>query len=225
MTMDEHLNERLSAYADGALDGEALAAAEAHLARCAACRAAVLELRRIVGLARALDDRPPARDLWPGIAERIGATRGADVVPLAPRRRFVFSIPQLAAAGIALSLLSAGVAGTAVHLIGRGRTPAPVPVALAPAAGLPQPVAATAAPYDAAIDELEGILAARRTELDSSTVRAVEASLRVIDRAIAQARAALLRDPNNPYLNGHLRSTLDRKLDLLRRAALLPKVS
>ena len=32
-------------------------------------------------------------------------------------------------------------------------------------------------------------------------------------------------DPNNPYLNGHLRSTLDRKLDLLRRAAKLPRVS
>jgi hypothetical protein len=86
-------------------------------------------------------------------------------------------------------------------------------------------VAATAGPYDAAIDDLEGILAARRADLDSSTVRAVEASLRVIDRAIAQARAALLRDPNNPYLNGHLRSTLDRKLDLLRRAAMLPKAS
>ena len=224
MIMDEHLGERLSAYADGALDGEALAAAEAHLTGCAECRAAVQDLRRVVGLARALDDRPPAHDLWPGIAERIGAARLSDVVPLAPRRRFVLSIPQLAAAGVALSLFSAGVAGTAVHFFGRGTAPATA-VATAPDVALPQHVAATAAPYDAAIDELEGILAARRTELDSTTVRTVEASLRVIDRAIAQARAALLRDPNNPYLNGHLRSTLDRKLDLLRRAALLPRVS
>jgi anti-sigma factor RsiW len=226
MSMDEHLGERLSAYVDGALDGEALAAAEAHLAGCAECRAAAQDLRRVVGLARALDDRPPARDLWPRIAERIAAGRGADVVPLTPRRRFAFSIPQLAAASVALSLLSAGVAGTAVQFLGRGRGPAPVPlVAGAPAGALPQHVAATAGPYDAAIVELEGILATRRAELDSSTIRTVEASLLVIDRAIAQARAALLRDPNNPYLNGHLRSTLDRKLDLLRRAAMLPKVS
>jgi len=220
--MDEHLGERLSAYVDGALDGEALTAAEAHLGDCAECRAAVQDLRRVVGLARALDDRLPERDLWPGIAERIGSVHVADVVPLVRRRRLVFSIPQLAAAGIALSAVSAGLAGTAVHLLG-SRTPSVAQ--LPPAAALPRHVAATAAPYDAAIQELEAILTARRAELDSGTVRTVEASLRVIDGAIAQARAALARDPNNPYLNGHLRSTLDRKLDLLRRAAMLPRVS
>jgi hypothetical protein len=82
-----------------------------------------------------------------------------------------------------------------------------------------------AAPYDNAIRELEGLLSARRGDLDSTTVRTVEASLHVIDLAIAQARAAVERDPNNVYLNGHLQSTLDRKLDLLRRATLLPKAS
>lgn len=220
--MDEHLGERLSAYVDGALEGEALAAAEAHLADCAECRAAAQDLRRVVALARALDDRPPERDLWPGIAERIGPTSGAGTVPLPRRRRFVFSVPQLAAAGIALSALSAGLAGTAVHLL--ARRPAAV-AEVPPTVALPQHVAATAAPYDAAIQELEEILAARRSELDSSTVRTLEATLRVVDRAIAQARSALARDPNNPYLNGHLRSTLDRKLDLLRRAAMLPRVS
>jgi len=221
--MDEHLGERLSAYVDGALEGGALAAAEAHLAGCAACRAAVGDLRRVVAMAQALDDRPPERDLWPAIAERIAPARAAVVVPLASRRRFAFSVPQLAAAGVALSLLSAGLAGTAVHFLGR-RAPA-VAQAAPQVPALPQHAAATAAPYDAAIQELEEILAARRVELDSGTVHTVEASLRVIDRAIAQARAALAHDPNNPYLNGHLRSTLDRKLQLLRRAAMLPRVS
>ena len=221
--MDEHLGERLSAYVDGALEGAALAAAEAHLAGCAECRATAEELRRVVGLARALDDRPPERDLWSGIAARIGAEGGALVLPPARRRRFAFSIPQLAAAGLALSIFSAGVAGTAVHfLAGPG---AAGPVTSAPLDAVATHVALTASPYDAAITELEGILASRRGELDSSTVRTVEASLRVIDQAIAQARAALVRDPNNSYLNGHLRSTLDRKLDLLRRAAMLPRVS
>lgn len=221
--MDEHLGERLSAYVDGALDGAALAAAEAHLAACAECRDAVLGLRRVVALAHALDDRPPARDLWHGIAERIGAEGGAAVVPFTRRRRFTFSLPQLAAAGLALSLLSAGAAGTAVHFLS-GRAE-PTGTAALPSGALPVRLAAMATSYDTAITELEEILAVRRGELDSATVRTVEASLRVIDQAIAQARAALVRDPNNPYLNGHLRSTLDRKLDLLRRAAMLPKVS
>jgi hypothetical protein len=86
-------------------------------------------------------------------------------------------------------------------------------------------VADPAASYDVAIHELEGLLSARRGDLDSTTVAAVEASLRVIDLAIAQARAAVARDPKNLYLNGHLRSTLDRKLDVLRRAAMLPKAT
>lgn len=220
--MHEHLGERLSAYVDGDLVGEALAGAEAHLAVCEECRAAVQDLRRVVGLARALDDRPPARDLWPDIAERIGASPRPDVIPLATRRRrFAFSVPQLAAAGMALSLLSAGGALTAMRLL----APAAGPIAAAEPAAVPLNVADPAASYDVAIHELEGLLSARRGDLDSTTVAAVEASLRVIDLAIAQARAAVARDPKNLYLNGHLRSTLDRKLDVLRRAAMLPKAT
>lgn len=221
--MDEHLGERLSAYVDGDLAGEALAAAEAHVTACAECRAAVQDLRRVVGLARALDDRPPTADLWPGIAARIGAAR-ADVLPfIARRRRIAFSIPQLAAAGIALALLSAGGAVTAMRLA--APAPGPVAAALPDATALSRHVADAAAPYDVAIRDLEAVLAAERGDLDTATVRALETSLRVIDAAIAQARAALARDPNDVYLNGHLRSTLDRKLDLLRRAAMLPRAS
>lgn len=218
--MDEHLGERLSAYVDDDLEGEALAGVEAHLALCEACRAAVQDLRRVVGLARALDDRPPARDLWPVIAERIGAAARPDVIPLATRRRrFAFSVPQLAAAGLALSLVSAGGALTALRFL----TPPVVPIAVADPNAVARNVADPAASYDVAIRDLEGLLSARRGDLDSTTVLAVEASLRVIDLAIAQARAAVARDPNNLYLNDHLRSTLDRKLDVLRRAAMFRK--
>ena len=218
--MDEHLGERLSAYVDGDLVGGALAGAEAHLAVCEPCRAAVQDLRRVVGLARALDDRPPARDLWPGIAERIGGAARPDVIPLATRRRrFAFSVPQLAAAGLALSLVSAGGALTALRFL----TPPVASIAAADPNVAARNVADPAASYDVAIHELEGLLSARRGDLDSTTVLAIETSLRVINLAIAQARAAVARDPNNLYLNDHLRSTLDRKLDVLRRAAMFPK--
>jgi len=220
--MDEHLGERLSAYVDGDLAGGALAGAEAHLAVCEECRAAVQGLRRVVGLARALDDRPPARDLWPDIAERIGAAARPDVIPLATRRRrFAFSVPQLAAAGLALSLVSAGGALTAVRFL----TPPVASIAAADPNVAARNVADPAASYDVAIQELEGLLSARRGDLDSTTVLAVEGSLRVIDLAIAQARAAVARDPNNLYLNDHLRITLDRKLDVLRRAAMFPRAT
>ena len=219
--MDEHLGDRLSAYVDGELVADDLAAVEAHLAACSACRDAVQDFRRLVSRARALDDRPPGTDLWPGIAERIGTPR-AGVVPLAShRRRFAFSVPQLAAAGVALALLSAGGAVTVMRLVAPRAVAVAGPEAFAP----PLHAADAAASYDTAIRELEMILAARRGDLDSTTVSTLEMSLAVIDRAIAQAREALERDPNDIYLNGHLQSTLDRKLDLLRRAAMLPRAS
>ena len=220
--MNEHLSERLSSYLDGELVGEEFAAAEAHLDACAECRAALEDLRHLMSRARTLDDRPPERDLWSGIAERLpGATPG--VVPLR-RRRFAFSLPQLAAAGIAVVALSSGAAVLLTH---GARTPAfpespssammAVPAGLASAKGIQS--------YDVAIRDLEAAMAARRSTLDTATIRAVEQSLAIIDRAIRQAEAALAQNPNNMYLNNHLAHALDRKLEVLRRVTYMAAAS
>jgi hypothetical protein len=79
--------------------------------------------------------------------------------------------------------------------------------------------------FDHAVAELEQVLAERRDRLDTATVRVLEQSLRTIDRALAQARAALATDPNDPYLNAHLADTMRRKLNLMRRAATLVAAS
>jgi len=60
--------DRLSEYVDGELAPAEAAACEAHLAGCAECRKLQDDLRRLAGEVRALAPRPPARDLWPGIA-------------------------------------------------------------------------------------------------------------------------------------------------------------
>ena len=73
------------------------------------------------------------------------------------------------------------------------------------------------ASYDSAITGMQQMLASRRGQLDTSTVRIVEQSLTVIDLAIKQAREALSRDPGNMYLNGQLQRTLGRKLEVLRQ--------
>src|SRR5207247_851278 len=70
--MNDTWTERLSEYIDGALPEAERAALEAHLAGCAACATTLDELRRVVARARALDDRSPATDLWPAIAEQMG---------------------------------------------------------------------------------------------------------------------------------------------------------
>jgi len=222
--MDGHLGEKLSALVDGEVAGPELAAAEAHLTACAECRSAYDALLGIKRHAGALDDRPPERDLWPGVAARL--SREADVVPLAPRRRrLAFSIPQLAAAALVLMSVSAGAVLLATHA---GRT------ATFPAAALSTPGAGPMAglasakgvqSYDAAIRDLENALATRRSTLDSGTVRAVQQSLSIIDGAIRQAEAALAQDPNSMYLNSHLEHALGRKLEVLRRVTTLAAAS
>jgi anti-sigma factor RsiW len=221
--MTQHLDLELSAYLDGDLDQAARAAVEQHLAECAACRETLEGLRRVVRRAGSLDDRPPTADLWAGIAERIGEPSVADVVPLASRRRrFAFSVPQLAAAAVALMLVSSGV--TAALLL----RPPDAQVASDTATvvqAVAYPGEDAVRSYDAAIADLQALLAARRAHLDTATARVVEQSLAVIDEAIRQARAALAKDPDNLYLNDHLQRSLDRKLELLRRVALAPVAS
>jgi hypothetical protein len=174
--------------------------------------------------------RAPVRDLWPGIASRIGIPGNAgEVVDLGTRRqarRWSFSLPQLAAAAIALVTLSGGAAwmlrapasdgGTPVARIPR---PAPAPII---AAAL-KPSASQS--YAAAVADLERVLAEGRGRLDSTTVRVIEQNLAAIDLAIAQAQRALNADPANLYLNTHLAETMRHKLDLLRQAAALVPVS
>jgi anti-sigma factor RsiW len=221
--MDAHLGERLSALVDGEVSGEDLRAAESHLTACAECRAAYDALLRIRRSAGDLDDRPPQRDLWPGIAGRLA--EGTAVLPLAPRRRrLAFSIPQLAAAAVVLMAVSAGAALLATHAGPR----TVFAVAGAPAAAQPMAGLASAKgveSYGSAIRDLESALVARRSTLDTATVRAVQQSLTIIDAAIRQAEAALAQDPNSMYLNSHLEHALGRKLEVLRRVTTLTAAS
>ncbi|HEV2749343.1 MAG TPA: zf-HC2 domain-containing protein [Gemmatimonadales bacterium] len=216
--MNDQWTDRLSEYMDGDLTPAERTALEAHLAACGACRGTLDELRRVVARARALDDRPPAADLWPGIAEHIG------VVSLAARRarkerRLSFTLPQLAAAAVVLALFSAGSTWLVLR---KGGTLPPVasPPATTPAmrnVGIPALDARTAA----SVAALEETLARNRSRLDTGTVRVIEKNLAIIDRAIRDARSALAADPANAYLNQHLAQETRRKLELLRQAATL----
>jgi len=226
--MADEWTDRLSGYLDDELDGREYQALEAHLASCAACAETLAALRAVVARARQLPERAPGTDLWPAIAARLEPRRAARRLraPSSSGWRVSFTVPQLAAAALALTLLSSGTMWLVL-----GRRPAP-PVT-GPAPGAPPSAATTTsgsdaaiaefgfARYDAAIADLERVLDQHRSELAPATVRVIEDNLRIIDRATAQARRALAADPANPYLNSHLADQMRRKVELLRQATAL----
>ena len=214
--MSDTWTNRLSEYLDGDLPEKELAGLEAHLPSCADCRATLQQLRRVVARAQALDDRPPTADLWPAIARHVGVV---SLDARRARRRLSFTVPQLAAAAVALALLSAGSA----WLLGHRPTPTQAPQATT----TPSPILTNVGTYEAnpryaaAVASLERVLAQGRSRLDTATVRVIEKNLGIIDRAIRDAQSALAADPANSYLNLHLAQEMRRKLELLRQAAAL----
>jgi len=218
MNMHDSVIDRLSDYIDGELPPDERARIEAHVASCDECRAIANDLRTLARAATELPERTPDRDLWNGIAMRVADARAtASVTPF--RRRFSFTMPQLAAAGIALMVASGGL----VYVL-RPEPPA-VTATSAPseidAADAVRPVALTDPQFDNAVADLERTLEAGRGQLDPETVRVLEQNLTTIDTAIAQCRRALEADPANSFLNSHLVSARQRKLALLRRATAL----
>ena len=225
MTTDS-FTDRLSEYLDGELSAPERAAVDAHLLECAACRSTLDDLRAVVAEAAQLANAPPARELWSGIAARI-APGGRPRARVSPFRRAItsrlsFTLPQLAAAGIALMVLSGGL----VWMARSGDPRAdfqPISAQTEPRSDtrMIAPANFADAHYDEAIADLERTLEAGRTKLEPETVRVLEENLRAIDRAIDQCRRALAMDPANVYLNTHLADTRQRKLTLLRRATTL----
>jgi hypothetical protein len=76
--------------------------------------------------------------------------------------------------------------------------------------------------FDREIVKLRAIVRDRRTQLDPRTIAVLEQSIAVIDSAIAQSRAALAKDPASGFLATQLNHSLEKKVELLRTAALLP---
>jgi hypothetical protein len=221
--MTDRFTDRLSRYLDDELAPAERAEVAEHLARCETCRRTLDELRAVVAMAAALPPIEPRADLWPGIRERLHAAGNDAALPIETaarrpvRRRFSFSAPQLAAAAVALMLVSGGAVWLAL-----GAQAAPQPVASLPVAqdspGVGRLVSDEAT-YQATLAELERALAASRDRLDPVTIAVLESNLRLIDAAIAEAADALARDPGNAYLSEHLGQTREKKIEVLRRAA------
>jgi anti-sigma factor RsiW len=243
--IDHPREDRIQDYVDDLLCREERAEVEHHIAACAQCRSEVAALRDLIdGLHDVPAEIQPDSDLLSGIRERIDAhgmpatqtmtgvdrggvmtepldSRGVTTTSAARwRDRSLYSLRYpLAAAAVALIVVSTAVSVLIVRRNGDAGVQAnngtrngnAVFASRQAESGVDQR-------YGEATAELERLLASQRSELAPETIRLVEENLRVIDQALAEARAALREDPSNPALTDFVRSAYEKKIDLLRHA-------
>lgn len=219
----EDLSALLDDWMDGALPPERSREVEAHLTACRACSDEVAALREIRSAARRLPrEIPPPRDLWPDIAARLEPRRTHAGKPVAGRRfRGGWLAPLLAAAAALVLVIGSSV--LTAHFIGSRLSPTTLdPTRVSP--GARTALAAfepTEAAYLGTVEALTLQLEAGRDRLAPETVAVVEENLRIIDDAIAEARAALASDPGSVELPLLLSTIYQRKVQLLQRVIAL----
>lgn len=245
ITCDE-FQDTLPDYLEGTLSDGSAAGAELHIAACTTCRRLAGDLREIASQAASLPEIAPSRDLWPAIAARTQVRALSIVATPAGRSRWShWRVGAIAAGLVGITAISTYQfatrgGGGATEAVPSGVSlgplsspadsglsspdvvvPSPVLVATPVSADVRAPRAEAGLTYNLEIRRLRDVLHERSRELDPATVAILEASIATIDTAIAQARDALARDPASGFLTQQLNNSLERKLGLLRRGALL----
>lgn len=239
-------------YFEGMLDVRARAEVDMHAATCLRCGSLIRDVNGIRVNAIAIAELTPSRNLWPEIESRIqprvvpiGVARRAPVMA----RWWVAAAAALivSTAGVTYLATSGSLSPRVASAPAQRAAGAPDPGVAAPAAGASDPGVAPDAivsrspalasrtagtvpvPSDVQLGDeitrLHVVVSERRAQLDPATVKIVEDNLRLIDAAVRQARAALVRDPASGFLIDQLNSVLEKKVELLRTAAMLPSRS
>lgn len=223
--MTDRFRARLSEYVDGDLASSEEALVERHLETCDECADVLADLEAVRTRAAELTDRVPETDLWAGIEARIttapGVVESAGTTTVRRlSRRISFTVPQLAAAAVALASISVAGAWMTLNDAGADGENVAVQDAQVADAAFVSNTDDAGAPlterYGSVIAELESALF--QSDLNPETENSLRRALLKIDRAIEDAERALEELPGDPYLEQHVENTMRRKTDFLRRA-------
>jgi len=247
--LDERLSDWLENDIDAATRAE-LERHVAACARCTALVSDLALIRReAAALPELVPSRDLWPEIEARIQAPVISLEQSRVAPAAARRGSMRRAWSLGAAAAALVAVTAGVtyymtiqvqpepivAGTST-VVPSPDSAAPVvipetptPLAAAPEQPAPQReerrLASAPTPnteYARDVAQLRDIVSQRRAELDSTTIAVLEKNLELIDRAIAESRAALERDPASDFLADQLARAMTKKVAILRTVALLP---
>ncbi len=212
----EQIRERLDDYVAATLNENDEATLLSHLAACAACAAEERGLRSLLRQATELPrEMQPARDLWPGIAARLG--RRAKLLGFQPRATHLAWLAAAAAIAIALSATLTTRTG---GIVPASQAPRLVPAGFDGVQG----VLAAERGFEQAAATLMQALERDRGALSPETLKVVEENLLLIDNALADVRRALEKDPASRELTSLLTATHRRKLETLQRVVRLSQL-
>lgn len=193
--------QRLDDFVDGVLPESEVPELESHLSTCDACREDLNALQSLLHDAAALPSAmQPGRDLWTGIAPRLGRGRMVDW------RRHGRT-----------ALFAAAVAAMAVVAVSVGLARAPRALPEAPAFAEPE-----RASYDRVIardrSALREVYLARADDLDPDLRSVIDSNLTIIDESLDELRRAMEMAPDNMRLEKMYIAARQTELQVLRLA-------
>jgi tetratricopeptide (TPR) repeat protein len=197
MTCDECI-DLLGDAVEQSLKPEAEAAVRDHCAHCEDCPSLLADLQAIRRTASALDRGVPSQAVWQRIARRT----------IDARRSW---LPLTAAASIVIVTATGATVYWTTH---RAAPSSDVRSALALSAEAE--IQQAEAHYEKAIAALEQLTANKQNTLDPQVNDAIVRSLGIIDKAIADSRAALRDDPSSEVAQASLLDALRAKTALLQ---------
>ncbi|MGH9756071.1 MAG: anti-sigma factor family protein [Blastocatellia bacterium] len=210
----------LSDYLDGRniwVSDDEIEQIETHLTNCPACRNLKLELSEIKNAARELPLHTPSRALWTRISKAIEAEISTKNEPIRETqdvsgwwswlnsRKFTFSLPQLAAAGVFTALLIvAGISGIFGANSGR------VDIRNAQNALLPEE-----AEIKEDLERRLDAINARKAQWDLQRRADFEQRMNKIDESLKRCRHELEGNPGDVAHQERVRALYDEKRKLL----------
>jgi len=203
----ERWTERFGDAVDGTLSPEDRALLDAHCRECAHCRDVLNDLLQIRAAAASLDRHTPSPGVWNAIAASIRPTGSPS-----HSRRWA----GLAAAAALITML-----GAAAWFDLGLRTGRPNDSAAALTRSAASELQLAEQHYDNAIASLEQLAANRDQALDPAVAAEIAESLRSIDRAITDSRAALKAEPDSLVAQTSLLEALRMKVALLQETVSL----
>jgi hypothetical protein len=217
--------EQLSAYIDDELPPSEATAMRAHLAGCAACTAAIAELRGMVSSARGLAAPEPPVTLWASIEGELERRDRFAWLKISLWRPL--GIGALAGA-VAVVLVLAALPALRLREAGNGQPAAPpgADVVATAAAMSADPLlheaeaefAQAAAAYERSIGKLRSLLAREEARWSPEERNRMAERLARLDEAIARSRELARRTPGDSAGNEQLFAAYQQKIAFLAAA-------